>query len=91
MAPTAIYAPSPASIAPEAKKPFINGSSSHEIVKGPALAIGSLDTAQDGKYQSLLLRLDAQEGQAAERQMLDRLIDGGMSLQSGQSLINHHD
>lgn len=80
MAPTAIYAPSPASISPEVKKSLINGSSHHEIVKGPALAIGSLDTAQDGKYQSLLLRLDAQEGQAAERQMLDRLIDGAILL-----------
>ncbi|KAG1780245.1 cytokine-induced anti-apoptosis inhibitor 1, Fe-S biogenesis-domain-containing protein [Suillus placidus] len=80
MAPTAIYAPSPAQITPEVKKSLINGSSPHESVKGPALAIGSLDTAQDGKYQSLLLRLDAQEGQAVERQMLDRLIDGAISL-----------
>lgn len=80
MAPTAIYAPSPAPITPEVKKSSINGSSSHEIVKGPALAIGSLDTAQDGKYQSLLLRLNAQGGQVAERQMLDRLIDGAISL-----------
>ncbi|KAG1755939.1 cytokine-induced anti-apoptosis inhibitor 1, Fe-S biogenesis-domain-containing protein [Suillus lakei] len=76
MAPTAIYTPSPAPITPEVKKPLINGS----LVKGPTLAIGSLDTAQDGKYQSLLFRLDAQAGQAAERQMLDRLIDGAISL-----------
>ncbi|KAG2158896.1 cytokine-induced anti-apoptosis inhibitor 1, Fe-S biogenesis-domain-containing protein [Suillus bovinus] len=80
MAPTAIYAPSPSQITSEVKKSLMNGSSPHEIVKGPALAIGSLDTAQDGKYQSLLLRLNAQEGQAAERQMLDRLIDGAISL-----------
>lgn len=80
MAPTAIYAPSPAQITSEVKRSLINGPSPHEIVQGPALAIGSLDTAQDGKYQSLLLRLDAQEGRAAERQMLDRLIDGAISL-----------
>ncbi|KAG2118975.1 cytokine-induced anti-apoptosis inhibitor 1, Fe-S biogenesis-domain-containing protein [Suillus discolor] len=80
MAPTAIYTPSPSQITSEVKKSLMNGSSPHEIVKGPALAIGSLDTAQDGKYQSLLLRLDAQEGRTAERQMLDRLIDGAISL-----------
>lgn len=79
MAPTAIYTTSPAPIIPEVKKPSINGSP-YEIVKGPALAIGSLDTAQDGKYQSLLFRLNAQPGQAAERQMLDRLVDGAISL-----------
>lgn len=89
MAPTAIYTPSPSQITSEVKKSLMNASSPHEIVKGPVLAIGSLDTAQDGKYQSLLLRLDAQEGLTAERQMLDRLIDGGMSLQFGayRSLI----
>lgn len=78
MAPTAIYTPSPSTITPEVKKPSINGLP-HEI-KGPALAIGSLDTAQDGKYQSLLFRLNAQSGQAAERQMLDRLVDGAITL-----------
>ncbi|KAG2058909.1 DUF689-domain-containing protein [Suillus hirtellus] len=80
MAPTAIYTPSPSQITSEVKKSLMNASSPHEIVKGPVLAIGSLDTAQDGKYQSLLLRLDAQEGRTAERQMLDRLIDGAISL-----------
>lgn len=80
MAPTAIYTPSPSQITSEVKKSLMNASSPHEIVKGPVLAIGSLDTAQDGKYQSLLLRLDAQEGLTAERQMLDRLIDGAISL-----------
>lgn len=80
MAPTAIYTPSPSQITSEVKKSLMNASSPHEIVKGPVLAIGSLDTAQDGKYQSLLLRLDAEEGLTAERQMLDRLIDGAISL-----------
>ncbi|KAG1791415.1 cytokine-induced anti-apoptosis inhibitor 1, Fe-S biogenesis-domain-containing protein [Suillus plorans] len=80
MAPTAIYTPSPSQITSEVKKSLMNASSPQEIVKGPVLAIGSLDTAQDGKYQSLLLRLDAQEGRTTERQMLDRLIDGAISL-----------
>ncbi|KAG1907432.1 cytokine-induced anti-apoptosis inhibitor 1, Fe-S biogenesis-domain-containing protein [Suillus fuscotomentosus] len=62
MAPTAIYTPSPSQITSEVKKSLMNASSPHEIVKGPVLAIGSLDTAQDGK------------------QMLDRLIDGAISL-----------
>ncbi|KAG2152933.1 cytokine-induced anti-apoptosis inhibitor 1, Fe-S biogenesis-domain-containing protein [Suillus clintonianus] len=79
MAPTAIYTPSPDPITSEVKKSQINGSP-YEIIKGPALAIGSLDTAQDGKYQSLLFRLNAQAGQAAEKQMLDRLLDGAISL-----------
>jgi hypothetical protein len=40
------------------------------------LVIGSLTTAQDGKYQTLLSSL----GDAPiERQMLDRLLDGGKS------------
>ncbi|OJA17563.1 hypothetical protein AZE42_09095 [Rhizopogon vesiculosus] len=78
MAPVAIYTPLD-SVTPEVKKPLLNGSP-YESVKGPALAIGSRDTAQDGKYQSLVSRLDAQSGQAAERQMLNRLIDGATTL-----------
>lgn len=45
-------------------------------VKGPALAIGSLNTAQDGKYQSLITNLE--ETRKVERHMLDRLLDQGM-------------
>lgn len=45
------------------------------VTKGPALAIGSLTTAQDGKYQSLISTLE--ENRQVERQMLDRLMDGG--------------
>jgi hypothetical protein len=47
---------------------------------GPLLAIGSLTTAQDGKYQALVSNLVASAtDKTVERQMLDRLIDGGMS------------
>lgn len=45
------------------------------LAKGPALAIGSLTTAQDGKYQTLISTLE--ENRQVERQMLDRLVDGG--------------
>jgi anamorsin len=41
----------------------------------PVLVIGSLSTAQDGKYQTLLSSLEG--GAPVERQMLDRLLDGG--------------
>ena len=44
-------------------------------VKAPALAIGSLSTAQDGKYQSLISELEGTR--QVEKQLLDRLIDQG--------------
>lgn len=44
-------------------------------VKGPALAIGTLSTAQDGKYQSLISDLEATR--RVDRQILDRLVDNG--------------
>lgn len=47
-------------------------------VKGPALAIGSLSTAQDGKYQSMINDLEG--SRTVERQMLDRLVDGAITL-----------
>jgi len=47
-------------------------------VKGLALAIGSLVTAQDGKYQSLVGTL--QKNRSVEKQMLDRLVDGATTL-----------
>ncbi|KAI9574911.1 cytokine-induced anti-apoptosis inhibitor 1, Fe-S biogenesis-domain-containing protein [Boletus coccyginus] len=50
---------------------------------GSVLVIGSLGTAQNGKYQSLVtnLNLDTNaSGNTVERQMLDRLIDGATSL-----------
>ncbi|KAF9076477.1 cytokine-induced anti-apoptosis inhibitor 1, Fe-S biogenesis-domain-containing protein [Rhodocollybia butyracea] len=46
--------------------------------KGPALAIGSLSTAQDGKYQTLIS--DLENSRTVERQMLDRLVDGATTL-----------
>jgi hypothetical protein len=48
--------------------------------RGPALAIGSLVTAEDGKYQSLIQNLE--KSRQVERQMLDRLVDGGEFLSS---------
>ncbi|KAJ3743338.1 cytokine-induced anti-apoptosis inhibitor 1, Fe-S biogenesis-domain-containing protein [Lentinula detonsa] len=46
--------------------------------KGTALAIGSLLTAQDGKYQTLIS--DLESSRTVERQMLDRLVDGATTL-----------
>jgi len=46
--------------------------------KGPALAIGSLATAQDGKYQSLISSLEG--NRQVDRQVLDRLVDGAAIL-----------
>lgn len=42
------------------------------------LAIGSLAAARDGQYQSMLSSLDGE----VERQMLDRILDDGMSFRS---------
>ena len=39
------------------------------------LAIGSLTAARDGQYQSMLSSLNGE----VERQMLDRILDDGMS------------
>ncbi|KAF5393765.1 hypothetical protein D9757_000266 [Collybiopsis confluens] len=46
--------------------------------KGPALAIGTLLTAQDGKYQELIADLEG--SRTVERQMLDRLVDRATTL-----------
>jgi hypothetical protein len=48
---------------------------SKSLEKGPALVIGSLSTAQDGKYQRVVSELEATR--QVERQMLDRLLDRG--------------
>ncbi|KAL4075795.1 cytokine-induced anti-apoptosis inhibitor 1, Fe-S biogenesis-domain-containing protein [Scleroderma yunnanense] len=51
------------------------------IPEGPELAIGSLGTAQDGKYQAVISNLNETSGsKAVERQTLDRLVDGATSL-----------
>ncbi|TFK55888.1 DUF689-domain-containing protein [Heliocybe sulcata] len=71
MSPTAIYLP--------AEQPAMG----HKVVtavpqKGPALAIGSLATAQDGKFQGLVSDLEA--NRQVDRQMLDRLLEGAAEL-----------
>ncbi|KAG6903340.1 electron carrier [Termitomyces sp. Mi166 len=54
------------------------GSSAASSSKGPALAIGSLSTAGDGKYQSLISELEATR--QVDRLLLDRLVDGATTL-----------
>ena len=68
MAPVAIYPSSPDA--------NISKSTAYASAKGPALVIGSLSTAQDGKYQDVVSELEATR--QVERQMLDRLLDQGM-------------
>jgi hypothetical protein len=53
--------------------------------KGPALVIGSLSTAQDGKYQRVVSELEA--SRQVERQMLDRLLDRGNVLRFFDTVI----
>jgi len=56
-----------------------NTAAANDVSNGPQLAIGSLGTAQDGKYQAVISNLSKTSGgRAVERQMLDRLVDGGM-------------
>lgn len=68
MSPAAIYEPS--TFHPDSSKTL-----AAVPVKGPALAIGSLATAQDGQYQSLVSELE--ESRQVDKQMLDRLVDRG--------------
>ncbi|KAF9008764.1 cytokine-induced anti-apoptosis inhibitor 1, Fe-S biogenesis-domain-containing protein [Cyathus striatus] len=77
MSPTAVYhsPPSPA--------PLITPVPS----KGPALAIGSLSTAQDGKYQSLVSALEATR--SVEKQLLDRIVDEATTLQASSYASIH--
>lgn len=70
MAPAAIYA-SP--VVPQDQKVV-----AAVPVKGPALAIGSPATAEDGRYQSLITSL--QETRQVEKYMVDRLLDGASTL-----------
>lgn len=46
---------------------------------GPALVIGSPSTAQDGTYPSLIneLERDTANVSEVEKQMVDRILDGG--------------
>jgi hypothetical protein len=48
------------------------------IPKGSALVIGSLATAQDGKYQALISQLETTRH--VDRLLVDRLVDGGMCI-----------
>lgn len=66
MAPSAIFYPPSTPI----QEP-----SSTAALKGSALVIGSLSTAEDGRYQSVLESLEHRD---VERQLIDRLVDGGM-------------
>jgi len=66
---TAVYSTPATSTSPTAQGVAV------VLPKGPALAIGSLVTAEDGKYQSLIQSLE--KNRQVERQMLDRLVDGG--------------
>ncbi|KAF9246991.1 cytokine-induced anti-apoptosis inhibitor 1, Fe-S biogenesis-domain-containing protein [Melanogaster broomeanus] len=76
MAPTAVY---PAVTAPKPADTAV--STKVNIPTEPLLAIGSLGTAQNGKYQALVSNLDAStSGKNVERQMLDRLVDGATTL-----------
>ncbi|KAI0053029.1 DUF689-domain-containing protein [Auriscalpium vulgare] len=80
MAPAAIYTPpSSSSDLPKAASPV--------SAKGLALAIGSLTTAADGTYQSLVS--DLQGTRQVERQMLDRLLDGAATLAPGSYASVH--
>ncbi|KAI0375539.1 DUF689-domain-containing protein [Pilatotrama ljubarskyi] len=75
MAPSAVYyAPQPAQ-AQAQEKPVLAAA---VPAKGPALAIGSPATAQDGKYQSLITSLE--QSRKVERHMVDRLLDGATTL-----------
>jgi len=66
MSPTAVYASSDSVVVAPVSS------------KGHALAIGSLATAQDGKYQSLISSLEG--NRQVDRQVLDRLMDGAAIL-----------
>ncbi|KAI9466920.1 cytokine-induced anti-apoptosis inhibitor 1, Fe-S biogenesis-domain-containing protein [Lactarius psammicola] len=65
MAPVAIYPSSPGE--------NVSESTAYASTKGPALVIGSLSTAQDGKYQQVVSEMEVTR--QVERQMLDRLLD----------------
>ncbi|THV05466.1 DUF689-domain-containing protein [Dendrothele bispora CBS 962.96] len=71
MSPTAVYVP--------ATMTSLNGiAPTSTSTKGPALAIGSPATAQDGKYQALVS--DLSQTRSVDRQMVDRLVDRATNL-----------
>jgi hypothetical protein len=54
------------------------------VASGPTLVIGSPSTAQDGTYPSLISELerDTADASEVEKQMVDRILDGGKSFMS---------
>ncbi|KZT42889.1 DUF689-domain-containing protein, partial [Sistotremastrum suecicum HHB10207 ss-3] len=84
MAPTAIYTPSS-----KADQFVVQAPS-----KGVALVVGSLVTAQDGQYQTILASAEATRD--VEKQMIDRILDGATNLPSARYslihiILSHHD
>ncbi|KAF4619390.1 hypothetical protein D9613_005522 [Agrocybe pediades] len=69
MSPTAVYTPSEG--LPSPAQPATH-------LKGPALVIGSLTTAQDGQYQALISELES--SRTVDKQLLDRLVDEATTL-----------
>ena len=67
MASTAVY---PSAII--AQDPDAHSAGTSEVL---SLVVGSLTTAQDGVYQSLIR--DLETSSTVERQLIDRLMDGG--------------
>jgi len=82
MAPVAVDTPSSV---PDIQN--FKNSAQKTLSEGTALAIGSLTTAQDGKYQSLITGLE--ETREVERQMVDRLLDGATTLPSNHFVSVH--
>lgn len=58
----------------------------HSSAKGSALVIGSPSTAQNGLYQKTISDLEATR--RVERQMIDRLLDGGKRILFDADLWN---
>ncbi|KAF9475932.1 Fe-S cluster assembly protein DRE2 [Pholiota conissans] len=77
MSPTAVYSPSENTFAP----------SQPSHLKGPALVIGSLSTAGDGKYQALVSELEPTR--SVEKQLLDRIVDEATFLGSSAYATIH--
>ncbi|EJF61149.1 cytokine-induced anti-apoptosis inhibitor 1, Fe-S biogenesis-domain-containing protein [Dichomitus squalens] len=79
MAPSAVYtAPTSSQVTIQVQAQEKPAVAAAVPARGPALAIGSPATAQDGKYQALITSLaDSRE---VERHMVDRLLDGATTL-----------
>lgn len=73
MSPVAIRLDQDLPITPQPQKQSIVGS------QGPTLVIGSPSTAQDGTYPDLISQLEKDPANVGEveKQMIDRILDGG--------------